>query len=270
MGDRDHLTESRSEPRVDTNVLVDSKREYVEQLERSLSQPVFAAFKNILQDAVNVSGAKGTDCMECLTKLLAEVPSWNADIIDEETKEIQKTVPYLRELLKAYFVCASMILGSIRRNSRNDQKLKVKVPTCERFVHSVMKTMAADIAEDIPHYVSQTSTGGVKLNKRQVMKGVCECVKNALQSFMPIDDILKDYMDGIMGADDPPPSPPARRRSDEQDEGGHRDRTRSVRLRPESLQASGRAGLAGDEDEEDGFHVDEDDPEAYVEEEEDF
>eukprot|EP00899_Mesostigma_viride_P027161 jgi/Mesvir1/762/Mv17363-RA.1 len=239
MGDRDHLTESRSEPRVDTNVLVDSKREYVEQLERSLSQPVFAAFKNILQDAVNVSGAKGTDCMECLTKLLAEVPSWNADIIDEETKEIQKTVPYLRELLKAYFVCASMILGSIRRNSRNDQKLK-------------------------------TSTGGVKLNKRQVMKGVCECVKNALQSFMPIDDILKDYMDGIMGADDPPPSPPARRRSDEQDEGGHRDRTRSVRLRPESLQASGRAGLAGDEDEEDGFHVDEDDPEAYVEEEEDF
>eukprot|EP00899_Mesostigma_viride_P003743 jgi/Mesvir1/1336/Mv16883-RA.1 len=159
-----------AEARVDTNVLVDSKREYVDQLERSLSQPMFAAFKNILQDALNVSGAKGVDCMECLTRLLSEVPSWNADIIDEETREVQKTVPYLKELLKAYFVCASMILGSIRRGGGGgDQKLKVKVPTCERFVHSVMKMMAADLAEDMPHYVSQAATGGIKLNKRQVL-----------------------------------------------------------------------------------------------------
>eukprot|EP00899_Mesostigma_viride_P004048 jgi/Mesvir1/13644/Mv02977-RA.1 len=65
--------------------------------------------------------------MECLTRLLSEVPSWNADIIDEETREVQKTVPYLKELLKAYFA----------------------------------------------------ATGGIKLNKRQVMKSVCECVKTS-------------------------------------------------------------------------------------------
>eukprot|EP00899_Mesostigma_viride_P026070 jgi/Mesvir1/6648/Mv16299-RA.1 len=83
-----------------------------------------------------------------------------------------QAAPFLKELLKAYFVCASMILGSIRRSHHTEQqRLKVKVPTCKRFVHSVLKMMAADIEDDIPHYLTQTEDGEFKLSKRHIMKG---------------------------------------------------------------------------------------------------
>lgn len=249
------MVERKEEPRVDTNVLVDSKREYIEQLERCLSQPIFLAFKNVLQDAMNVAEAKELDEMDCCAQLLAEVPSWNADIIDEETREMMKTAPYLKELLKAYFVCASMILGSIRKSHNSDQRLRVKVPTCERFVHCVMKMMAADIADDIPHYVSQTEMGEYKLNKRHVMKAVGECIRNSLHSFMPIDDILKDYMDGIMGEEPPPSSrPPAA--DDQPDDGG--GKTKTFKLANNVLRPSSKHSFGADDAEVEDVTVEED------------
>eukprot|EP00899_Mesostigma_viride_P018375 jgi/Mesvir1/26539/Mv16194-RA.1 len=241
------------EPRVDTNVLVDSKREYIEQLERCLSVPVFAALKNVLQDAMNVADAKDLDDMECFSKLLEEVPSWNADIVEEETREVLKTAPYLKELLKAYFVCASMILGSIRKSNSSDQRLRVKVPTCERFFHSIVKMMAVDIADDMPHYVSQTDMGDYKLNKRQTMKSIAECIKTSLHGFMPIDDILKDYMDGIMGEDQP-------RAREEKDVVEVENKTKSVKLGNGVLRPARTPVSYDDEDEE----------QVVVEEEEDF
>eukprot|EP00899_Mesostigma_viride_P009569 jgi/Mesvir1/18613/Mv17122-RA.1 len=250
------MLDREDEPRVDTNVLVDSKREYIEQLDRSLSQPVFNAFKNILQDAMNVSEAKDLDELDCLSQLLSEVPSWNADIVDEETREIMKTAPYLKELLKAYFVCASMILGSIRKSQNSDQRLRVKVPTSERFIHSVMKMMAADIGDDIPHFISQTEDGEFKLNKRHTMKLAGECVRNSLHSFMPIDDILKDYMDGIMGEDAPPPPRP--QNTDNEVQGG----TKSVRLGSNALRHQTKSYA----EEDDGGG----DEEIVIEEDEDF
>eukprot|EP00899_Mesostigma_viride_P012947 jgi/Mesvir1/21653/Mv04074-RA.1 len=247
------MVERSDEPRVDTNVLVDNKREYIEKLERCLCQPVYTAFKNILQDAVNVSEVKDLDELDCFAQLLSEVPSWNADIVDTETGDVMKTVPYLKELLKAYFVCASMILGSIGKSHHTEQqKLRVKVPTCERFVHAIMKMMAADIADDIPHYLSQTEDGAYKLNKRHVMKGVGECIRNTLHGFTTSDDILKGYMDDIMG--DEPPPPPRPMPADTEVA-----RTKSVKLGSNVLRPSTKQTIPDDDDvREEEVVVDED------------
>eukprot|EP00899_Mesostigma_viride_P014952 jgi/Mesvir1/23458/Mv22307-RA.1 len=251
------VVERDDDPRVDTNVLVDSKREYIEKLERCLSQPIYNALKNILQDAMNVSEVKELDELECFSQLLSEVPSWNADIVDSETREVMQAAPFLKELLKAYFVCASMILGSIRRSHHTEQqRLKVKVPTCERFVHSVLKMMAADIEDDIPHYLTQTEDGEFKLSKRHIMKGVSESIRNALHGFTTSDDILKGYMDDIMGDD--PPQPPRTRPVDEEPAA---EKTKSFKLGSNILRTS--KPTFADED-------DEDDTGVVVEEDEDF
>eukprot|EP00899_Mesostigma_viride_P007350 jgi/Mesvir1/16616/Mv10150-RA.1 len=252
------VVERDEDPRVDTNVLVDSKREYIEKLERCLSQPIYNALKNILQDAMNVAEVKDMDELECFSQLLSEVPSWNADIVDSETREVMQAAPYLKELLKAYFVCASMILGSIRKSHHTEpQRLRVKVPTCERFVHSIVKMMAADIADDIPHFLTQSEEGEYKLSKRHVMKGVSECIKNTLHSFTTSDDILKGYMDDIMG-DEGAPAPRAHAGDDEP----HAERTKSFKL-GSSVLKPGKHTFADEEDDDNEMSV-------MVEEDEDF
>eukprot|EP00899_Mesostigma_viride_P003944 jgi/Mesvir1/13550/Mv06362-RA.1 len=189
------------EPMVDTNVLVDSKKEYVDQLERGFLNPAFDALKNVLTDAMNVARDQEMDAMDCFVRLLEEIPTWNQDIIEEETKQVSQTMPYLKELLKAYFVCTSMILASIRMSKNKNDKMKVKVPAPERFVHMVLKGVALDVVDDLDHFVDALEDGTFKLKRRAVLKSVSESVKNALHRLMPIDDILKEYMGDILSKD---------------------------------------------------------------------
>eukprot|EP00899_Mesostigma_viride_P013870 jgi/Mesvir1/22484/Mv04292-RA.1 len=157
------------EPMVDTNVLVDSKR-------RNGRDGLFRPSPE-------------------------EIPTWNQDIIEEETKQVSQTMPYLKELLKAYFVCTSMILASIRMSKNKNDKMKVKVPAPERFVHMVLKGVALDVVDDLDHFVDALEDGTFKLKRRAVLKSVSESVKNALHRLMPIDDILKEYMGDILSKD---------------------------------------------------------------------
>eukprot|EP00899_Mesostigma_viride_P005832 jgi/Mesvir1/1524/Mv14507-RA.1 len=211
------------EPVVNINVLVDSKKEYVDQLARGLLRPIFESLRMIVQDALNVSQKNGMEPRKALRVLLSEVPKWDQKIVEEETNGIIQTVPYLKDLLKAYFVCASMIMGSIRMSKEKNQKMKIRVPSPERFVHMVLKNAAFDIIDDLDHFLTgadeQEDGAGVgvfnhrtrqsswvagsdfKLNRRHVVKTIEDAIKDALHSLMPIDDLLKEYMGDILSRD---------------------------------------------------------------------
>eukprot|EP00899_Mesostigma_viride_P011110 jgi/Mesvir1/19/Mv19997-RA.1 len=190
------------EPVVNINVLVDSKREYIDQLGRGLLRPVFESLRMMVLDAMNVSKKNGMDPMRALSVLLSEVPKWDQQIVEEETNGIVQAVPYLKDLLKAYFVCASMIMGSIRMSKEKNQKMKIRVPSPERFVHMVIKNAAFDIGDDLNHFITTTDEPGkFKLNRRHVLKTVEDAIKDSLHSLMPIDDLLKEYMGDILSRD---------------------------------------------------------------------
>eukprot|EP00899_Mesostigma_viride_P005136 jgi/Mesvir1/14623/Mv05293-RA.1 len=122
-------TNNESEPVVNINVLVDSKKEYVDQLERGLTDPVFQALKRMVMDAINVSQQANMDPISAFVQLVEEIPEWTPEIVEEETEHVMEKIPYLRDLLKAYFVCTSMIMGSIRMSKDPNQTMRVRVPT---------------------------------------------------------------------------------------------------------------------------------------------
>eukprot|EP00899_Mesostigma_viride_P011100 jgi/Mesvir1/19992/Mv13249-RA.1 len=249
-----------SDPVVNINVLVDSKKEYVDQLERGLTEPVFESLKNILRDAVEVSDTAGMDPISAFTQLLTEIPDWNPDVLEEETEFIMDAIPYFRDLLKAYFVCTSMIMGSIRMSRDPNQKMKVRVPSPTRFVHLVMKNLANEIVDDVDYFVSETGDGGYKLQRRNLFGAIREAVRGAVHTLMPIDDILKEYMGDILDKDTFKGGEETGEifeeegdEEDEEEEAGEGD-TRSVQVAPGSLQAN-RVRFRPDEeeDEDDGF-----------------
>eukprot|EP00899_Mesostigma_viride_P013308 jgi/Mesvir1/21979/Mv04515-RA.1 len=193
--------EKASEPVVNINVLVDSKKEYVDQLERGLTEPIFQSFKNILTDAEEVSESAGMDTMSAFLQLVTEIPDWGQDVIEEETEEVMEAIPYFRDLLKAYFVCTSMIMGSIRMSRDPNQTMKVRVPSPTRFIHLVMKNVGSDILDDSEFFVGETNDGELKLHRRNLFATIREAVRNAVHTLMPIDDILKEYMGDMLDKD---------------------------------------------------------------------
>eukprot|EP00899_Mesostigma_viride_P010924 jgi/Mesvir1/19833/Mv13123-RA.1 len=153
-------------------------------------------------DAMNVSKKNGMDPLKALSVLLSEVPKWDQQIVEEETNGIVQAVPYLKDLLKAYFVCASMIMGSIRMSKEKNQKMKIRVPSPERFVHMVLKNAAFDIGDDLNHFITGSDEPGkFKLNRRHVLKTVEDAIRDSLHNLMPIDDLLKEYMGDILSRD---------------------------------------------------------------------
>eukprot|EP00899_Mesostigma_viride_P029786 jgi/Mesvir1/9993/Mv05784-RA.1 len=132
--------EGDSEPVVNINVLVDSKKEYVDQLERGMTDPVFQVLKRMVMDAINVSREAGMDPISAFVQLVEEIPEWTPEIVEEETEQIMEKIPYLRDLLKAYFVCTSMIMGSIRMSKDPNQTMRVRAirEAVKNTVHVLM------------------------------------------------------------------------------------------------------------------------------------
>eukprot|EP00899_Mesostigma_viride_P023642 jgi/Mesvir1/4462/Mv01100-RA.1 len=193
--------EGDSEPVVNINVLVDSKKEYVDQLERGMTDPVFQVLKRMVMDAINVSREAGMDPISAFVQLVEEIPEWTPEIVEEETEQIMEKIPYLRDLLKAYFVCTSMIMGSIRMSKDPNQTMRVRVPTPSRFVHMVMKNLGSDIVDDVEHFLTEVDGGNYKLHRRNAFEAIREAVKNTVHVLMPIDDILKEYMGELLNKD---------------------------------------------------------------------
>eukprot|EP00899_Mesostigma_viride_P014845 jgi/Mesvir1/23361/Mv21056-RA.1 len=249
-----------SDPVVNINVLVDSKKEYVDQLERGLTEPVFESLKNILRDAVDVSETAGMDPIAAFTQLLSEIPAWDPDVLEEETEFIMEAIPYFRDLLKAYFVCTSMIMGSIRMSKDPNQKMKVRVPSPTRFVHLLMKNLGSEIVDDVDYYITETPEGGYKFQRRNLFGAIREAVRSAVHTLMPIDDILKEYMGDILdkdtfkGGEETGEVLEEDEEEEEEEEGDGEGETRQVQVKPGSL--SRRVSFRGDEEDdggEDGF-----------------
>eukprot|EP00899_Mesostigma_viride_P018573 jgi/Mesvir1/26717/Mv20494-RA.1 len=240
-----------SDPVVNINVLVDSKKEYVDQLERGLTEPVFESLKNILRDAVEVSDTAGMDPISAFAQLLSEIPEWNPEVLEEETEFVMDSIPYFRDLLKAYFVCTSMIMGSIRMSKDPNQKMKVRVPSPTRFVHLLMKNLGTAIVDEVDYYVTETADGGYKFHRRNLFEAIRESVRSAVHTLMPIDDILKEYMGDILdketfkGGEETGEVLEEEEEDDEdEEEDGELGETRQVQVKPGSL-VNGRKEIGG-------------------------
>ena len=71
------------------NLLVDAKVEYTKQLQTILVPRIFEGIESIYIDACDASNTSKT-YLKNFQDLLSDVPKWNQDIINMETKRILK------------------------------------------------------------------------------------------------------------------------------------------------------------------------------------
>ena len=130
-------------------VFVEAKIEYTKQLVNILQGNLYIGIKSIYEDSVKISEETGKDneVLVLFQNMLSKIPNWNQEIITAETERIItcSKCDYLEELITAVFVSHTRILTSIGPN-KNDQKLNLKIPKTDNFIHKCYINVAREIS----------------------------------------------------------------------------------------------------------------------------
>jgi hypothetical protein len=177
---------------LDISVLVAARDEYIEQLKCILAPLIIQGVNSIYQDALNVSEGKKTIWQ--FQQFLKEVLTWNQTILQQESIRIKKKCPYIMDIVTAIFVSNVKILASIRLKGDSDN-IKVKIPTCEIFVHSVYIESAQQIFYDpMLFYHKNGDFNEIQKNKKYVREIIYSAIDESIRKMMPFDHILQEYL----------------------------------------------------------------------------
>jgi hypothetical protein len=98
------------------------------------------------------------------------------------------------DIVTAIFVSNVKILASIRLKGNNDN-IKVKIPTCDLFVHSIYIETAQQIFyEPFLFYHRNNNFAEIQKNKKYVRELISYAVDETIRQMMPFDHILQEYL----------------------------------------------------------------------------
>lgn len=175
------------------NVLVEAKKEYLEQLCDVMCPLMIETFHTMYNESVSIS--KGKNVLIQYQKLLKEVPNWNNHMISQHTENLSKNCSWFSDLLAAVFVSFVKILSSVRLSSDN-KKISVKLPTNDVFVHGCYIAAAKDVYKDpyVYHEMDNEYERDEILHKRFKY-----CIEQTVKEMLPVQKILHTYMSGASG-----------------------------------------------------------------------
>jgi|TARA_B100002019_G_scaffold129154_1_gene111122 hypothetical protein len=170
------------------NVLVEAKREYLEQLSILICPVMIDVFDAMYQEAHKLS--KGRQTLIMFQKLLKDVPEWNETMAKQHTDNIADRCSWFRDLVAAVFVSSVKILSAVRL-SKDSKKMSVKLPTNEIFIHTCYKNAAKDLYRD-PYIFSETQSEHARNDK--LYDRFSTCVESSVKELIPVQQILQTYM----------------------------------------------------------------------------
>ena len=170
------------------NILVEAKREYLEQLSILMCPPMIDVFDAMYQEAHKLS--KGRKVLLMFQQLLRDVPDWNETMAKQHTDNIANRCSWFKNLVAAVFVSSVKILSAVRL-SKDSKKLSVKLPSNELFIHSCYKNVAKDLYRD-PYIFTENQSEHARNDK--LYERFAQCIENTVKELIPVQDILQTYM----------------------------------------------------------------------------
>lgn len=138
------------------------------------------------EDLVHQEKGDERDVLEVFLKALDDVPTWNSNMIDEETKRIVSKHSHLPMLIAACIVAGTQVLFSIRPfNNNDDREFELQTPDVSTVIHNAYRFLAKRVytlLEDESTLFIRAST----------MHELCTIsVSEALKHSLPTSEIMR-------------------------------------------------------------------------------
>jgi len=178
--------------------LQESRNEWVSRLVNIMVPQIVVGLKSIFTEAYKLCIENDEEEKYLMTfqNFLTRIPKWNDEIIDGEVARIveNSSCTYLEDLITCVHVIQLKALTCIRVGQKQ-KKIDINIPKLNGFIHRVYINVARRIYTNIYLFKKDVSPLDIQKNNRELELLVQECIVNSVREGVPVDDILRAYLD---------------------------------------------------------------------------
>lgn len=184
--------------------LHESKNEWGARLITILTPLIIDGYKSILEEALKLCKDNGEMDKYLMTfqNFISRIPKWNSTIIETERKRIceKSGCSYLEDLVSCVHVIQLKILTSMRVGQKQ-KKININIPKLDDFIHKIYVNVARKVYKNVYLFEINIPPLNIQKNHREIEIIVQECILNTLRESIPVEAILKAYMDETVEED---------------------------------------------------------------------
>lgn len=186
------------------STLHESKNEWGARLLTILTPLIIDGYKSILDEAIKLCKENGENEKYLMTfqNFISRIPKWNPQIIEQERKRIceKSGCSYLEDLVTCVHIIQLKILTAMRVGNKQ-KKIDINIPKLDDFIHKIYINVARKVYKNV--YLFEIGIPPLQIQKhnRELEIIVQECILNTLRESIPVEAILKAYMDETIEED---------------------------------------------------------------------
>jgi hypothetical protein len=184
--------------------LHESKNEWGARLVTILTPLIMDGYKSILDESIKLCKENGEMEKYLMTfqNLISRIPKWNSTIIETERKRIcdKSGCNYLEDLVTCVHIIQLKILTAMRVGQKQ-KKIDINVPKLDDFIHKTYINVARKVYKNVYLFEINVPPLQQQKNHRELEIIIQECILNTLRESIPVEAILKAYMDETVEED---------------------------------------------------------------------
>lgn len=186
------------------SALHESKNEWGSRLVTILTPLLVDGYKSILDESIKMCRENKEPDKYLMTfqNLISRIPKWNAQIIETERKRIceKSGCTYLEDLVTCVHIIQLKILTAMRVGQKQ-KKIDIHIPKLDDFIHKTYINIARKVYKNVYLFEVNVMPLQIQKNHRELEIIVQECILNTLREGIPVEAILKAYMDETVEED---------------------------------------------------------------------
>lgn len=184
--------------------LHESKNEWGARLLTILTPLIIEGFKSIFDESYKLCKENGETDKYLMTfqNFITRIPKWNVNIIENEKKRIieRSGCSYLEELVTCIHIIQLKLLTAMRVGQKQ-KKIDINIPKLDDFIHKAYVNVARKIYKNVYLFELNSPPLQIQKHNRELEIIVQECILNAVRESIPVESILRAYMDETVEED---------------------------------------------------------------------
>jgi len=180
------------------NSLIESRNEWCARLLNILTPLIIQGFNSIFKEAYKVcedNDEKGKYLMT-FQNFISQIPKWSKAIVQKERERIvdKSGCSYLEDLIACVHIVQLKALSCIRVGQKQ-KKVDIDIPSLDIFIHNIYINCARKVYTNVYLFEIKKSALEIQRNNRDLEIIVKECLMDTIRESVPVDRILRAYMD---------------------------------------------------------------------------
>lgn len=193
------------------NSLTESKNEWCARLVNILTHHIRDGLKSIFDESIKIceDNDESNKYLMTFQNLLTTIPDWNPNTIEVERKRIESNsgCKYLEDLITCVHIIQLKALTCIRVGNKQ-KKIDIEIPSLDKFIHQVYIIAARKIYANTYLYEKDLFPMQIQKNNRILEVLIQESILNAIRENVPVESILRAYMEENETFEDVETKPP--------------------------------------------------------------